>query len=320
MRIHTAAATAAAVVVCASTAHAQFVSSITRPLFGEGPTTGFFTDVNAGTNTQIFDWDAFDGGNGLPASADGFNGLAGDEVNQRLFGSVRNGTQSDIYALDYNTLTPNLLFGTTFERQDNQQIANIAFDGIAYDSARDFLYGTVRLGSSFSGRPEGLYRIDPTTGFSELVIEYEATLGTTFSVEISAIDYDPLTDLIYLADEDADGGRNVYSLDPDNPSALNFVTAFEPGVEDVDGLGAGNGQLFFVTDNADFNNAQHSIYDIASNTFLPRVDSPYPPRSGDFAGSPINPTAGGAFAPGIPAPGAAGTLAIAAFAATRRRR
>jgi uncharacterized protein YuzE len=315
-----AAVAAVSVLAIAGSTQAQFVSSITRPLFGEGPVTGFFTDIDAGTNTQLFDFDLLNAGGTIPNSVPGFNGLAGDEGNRRLFGSVRNGLQSDIYTLDYDTLTPSFQYTTTFVRNDNNQIDEIAFDGIAYDTARDTLYGTVRLGSSFSGRSEGLYAIDPNTGFSELVFDYEQVLGTTFSVEISAIDYDPQTDLLYLADEDSDGGRNVYSVDPDNPTGLNFVTEFESGVTDVDGLGAGGGQLFFVTDNADVNNAQHSIYDIASDTFLPRIDSPYPEQSGDFAGSTINPTAGGAYAPSIPAPSAAVLIAGGALIASRRRR
>jgi|GEM_PF-4953180 len=321
MRLSNSALSCAAMVaVAAGHANAQFVSSLTRPLFSEGPTTGFFVDVDAGTNTQIFDFDVLNAGGTIPNSVPGFNGLAGDEANRRLFGSVRNGSQSDFYTIGYDTLTPSFLFTTTFERRDNQQIDEISFDGIAYDSTRDVLYGTARLGSSFSGRAEGLYAIDVNTGFSTLVLEYEVALGTQFSVDISGIDYDPDTDRIYLADEDADGGRNVYSVDPSNPISLDFVTEFESGVTDVDGLGAGGGQLFFVTDNADVNGGQHSVYDLVNGTYLPRIDSPYPPQSGDFAGSTINPTAGGAYAPGIPAPGATVLAALGVAAASRRRR
>lgn len=320
MTLRKYAAGAVALAMVAGTAQAQFVTSLTRPLFSEGPTTGFFVDVDAGTNTQLFDFDVLNAGNTIPNSVPGFNGLAGDEANRRLIGSVRNGSETNLYSIDYDTLTPTFLAATTFERADNNEIDEIAFDGLAYDTTRNQLYGTVRLGSSFSGRAEGLYSIDLNTGFSELVIEYEASLGTQFAVDISAIDYDPLTDRLYLADEDADGGRNVYSLDPSNPTMLDFVTNFESGVEDVDGLGAGDGKLFFVTDNADFNNGQHSIFDLTTSQFLPRVDSPYPPRSGDFAGQPVNPTAGGAFAPGIPSPSGVGLAAIGLAATARRRR
>jgi hypothetical protein len=306
-------AASAAILVAAAGAHAQFVSSIDRPLFSQGPTTGFLFDAATGTSTQLFNADDY----ALPGSVAGFNGLAGDEANRRLLGLVRNGSSSDIYGLDYDTLTPTLLASTRYTNAAGAS-ALISFDGLAYDSTRGFLYGTRTLG--IGEAREGLWRIDLNTGESTLVLNYEAFVGGTSDFAIGGIDYDAATDTIYLADDDDTSGRGIWAVSGSDTSSMSFLAAFDSQLTDVDGLGAGGGKLFLLTDNADVNGGQHGVYDLATGTW-DFFESPYPPRSGSFAGQPVNPSGGGAYAPGlIPAPGAGALLALGGLALARRKR
>ena len=189
----------------AASSHAQFVSSIDRPLFSQGPTTGFLFNASTGSSTQIFDADDY----GLPASAPGFNGLAGDEANRRLLGIVRNGSTSDLYSLDYSTLTPTLLTSTRYTTSTGAS-ALISFDGLAFDTTRGVAYGTRTLG--IGEAREGLWRIDLNTGESTLVLNYEAFVGGTSDFAIGGIDYDAATDTIYLADDDDTNGRGIWAV------------------------------------------------------------------------------------------------------------
>lgn len=309
-----AAASVAALLSAASAASGQFITAITKPTFGLNNPDVYNVNPTTGAATFLFNADF------IPASAPGFGGLAADEPNRRLFGTVRNGAQDDLYSLDYSTLTPTLL--GTIRRPGTT--TGMAVDGLAYDSLRGSLYATRVLGGT-SGA-EALFRVDIATGDTSIFLEYEPT--TTSNYTIGAIDYDPLTDRIYLVDEDDTGGRNIYSVNPAAATpVLDFVAALPAPITDVDGLAAGDGRLYLVSDGPDIagtatiegNGGNHYVYDIAAGTFSILGPTPYPEYNTSSLGR-INPSAAGAFAPGIPEPTLLAPTAAVALAAFGRRR
>lgn len=272
----------AGLALSATAAHAQYTTGITKPVFGTNQPEAYFNEGD--DNTFLFDIET---DLGIPATAPGFGGLAGDDANRRFFASVRNGPNDDIYEISYDDLLNPVKLVETQDAAGN----DISIDGLAYDTVNGVLYGTRTLGSG--GLPEGLFAIDLTTGVLTLVLDY-ADPSSSFT--IGAIDYNADDGLIYLADDDDTGGRWIYSVDPSNPTGLTEVVQFPAGVTDVDGLAAGGGKIFLLTDNANANGGVHHIYDLASGTFS-TADSPYPAP----AGSPIapNPSGGAAYTPGL---------------------
>jgi len=269
-------------------ASAQLVTAITQPAFGLNPPEIFLTDVDDGSSVLLFD------PNIVPATAPGFGGLAADDPNGRLFASVRNGAQDDLYTFDYATLTPNLI-GTI-----NVGGTPISVDGLAYDTARGQLYATKRLGSG--GNPEGLYEVDAATASATLVNQYE---DGTFDIEISAIDYDPFTALIWLVDEDTGGGTGIYVFNFNVPDQLTFVAPLPAGVTDVDGLAAGDGLLYLISDSdPNGNGGLHRVFDTATLQVIDTIPSPHPPYTTGTPFGTINVSASGAFAPGLAGGGA----------------
>jgi hypothetical protein len=65
----------------------------------------------------------------VPASAQGFTGLAADEAGQRLFAITTNGTKSDLYSLDYATRTPTLLASLTRPSSTNGIVFDVTASG-----------------------------------------------------------------------------------------------------------------------------------------------------------------------------------------------
>ncbi|NRA56526.1 MAG: hypothetical protein HRU13_00150 [Phycisphaerales bacterium] len=271
-----------AVAGLAATAHAQYTTGITKPVFGVNQPEAFFNEGD--DNTFLFDIET---DLGIPATAPGFTGLAGDDANRRFFATVRNGPNDDVYEFSYDDLLNPVKL---VETQDAMG-GDVSIDGLAFDSSTGVLYGTRTLGSA--GQPEGLFAIDLTTGVLTLVLDYQ---DTAFSITIGGIDYNADDGLIYLVDDDADGGRFIYSVDPTNPTGLTEVVRLPSNITDVDGVAAGAGKVFLLTDNANANDGVHHIYDLATGDFT-TADSPYPAP----AGSPIapNPSGGAAFTPGL---------------------
>ena len=295
--------------VVASSAHAQFITGITKPVFGVNQPIAYLTDVGTGSSSALFDIEL---DLGIPATAPGFGGLAGDDGNRRFFASVRNGPNDDIYEFRYNDLFNPILRTATFGSAGQ----DVAIDGLAYDTSRGVLYGTRTLASA--NEAEGLFTIDLSTGLLTNVLDYAAQAGGASAYNIAGIDYDAGTDRIYLIDEQSAGGRWIYSFDPSNPGlGLTQVAALPAEVTDIDGLGAGGGQLLLVTDNASANGGLHYVYDLALGTFS-TIASPYPAP----AGTPIapNPSGAGAYVPNIPAPGALAVIGAAGLFSLRRRR
>ncbi|MEM7809486.1 MAG: hypothetical protein AAF561_15365 [Planctomycetota bacterium] len=300
--------------LAAAPASAQFVTGVTRPFFPGSPddntVDAFLVDNATGQSTFLFNPDT------LPSTAPGFTGLAANDPAGLIYGSTRNGPDDDLYVFDYATFTPTLI-GEVFIN-DAGTINSISLSGLAYDSTRDVLYGVRSLGGSTG--PEGLYSIDTTTAEAKLVLELD---DGTFDFQVDGIDYDPVTDLLYVADDDTSGpgGSGIFSFDPANPGAgLTFVTSYVSPINDVDGLGAGDGKLFLLSDSPEGNGGNHYVYDIATDTFAILAPTPYDPRDISNIG-PLNPSGAGAFAPGlIPEPTTATLLALGSLALLRRRR
>ena len=311
--------TASLAAILTTTTHAQVVAGITQPTFGLNAPAVFTTDVQTGSSSFLFNATSAL----FPASAPGFGGLAADEAGRRLFASVRNGAQDDIWSIAYGTYAATKL--ATVRRPG--LTTGMSVEGLAYDTTSGTLYGTRSLGGSTG--PEALVRIDTATGDTTVIIEYEPT--STSLYQINAIDYDPITRLLYLVDEDDTGGRNIYSVDPKaSVPALTLVTAMPAILTDVDGLAAGNGKLYLVSDGPDItsttpvegNGGNHYVYDIAANTFNTFAATPFPAYSfSTQLNGRINPSAGAAFAPGltvIPEPTLLPALALAGLLLRRR--
>lgn len=306
------------VLATASIASAQFVVAITQPTFGTNPPQAFLQ--TATSTTLLLDSTAI---LSIPATAPGFTGLAADDPGSRFFATVRNGPDDDLYAFDYATLSPTLLGEVT--RDDGGVPDPISIEGLAYDTSAGVLYGTRSLGGS-SG-PEGLFRINTTTAFAELVLEYETTSTSLYA--FNAIDYEPTTGLIYAIDEDDTGGRNIYSIDPSASTlALSLISTLPSPITDVDGLGAGDGKLFLLSDGPDIagttavegNGGNHYVYDIASGTYSIFAPTPFPEYNNSALGR-INPSGAGLYAPGlVPEPATITLIASASLLLTRRRR
>lgn len=294
---------------CTSTATAQFLTGITKPIFSTNQPEAYLVDADAGTNTLLYDIESLN----LPATAPGWGGLAGDDANQRFFASVRNGPNDDIYEFSYDAVeNPTKLVETV-----NASGGNFAIDGLAYDSTEGVMYGTNILGSG--GNAEGLHTIDLTNGLVTTIVDYGTLPGGISAYQITGIDYDADSNLVYLVDEDSTGGRWIYTFDPANPTnGLSELVALPSEITDVDGLGAGGGELLLVTDHATVNNGKHYVYDLISGTYS-TFDSPYPAP----AGSPIapNPSGAGAYVPNIPEPSSLfGLLGLLGVSAVLRKR
>ncbi|MEQ8844363.1 MAG: GC-type dockerin domain-anchored protein [Phycisphaerales bacterium] len=273
---------AAGLALSATAAHAQYTTGITKPVFGENQPEAYFNEGD--DNTFLFDIETE---LGIPATAPGFNGLAGDDANRRFFASVRNGPNDDIYEISYDDLLNPVKLVETQDAAGN----DVSIDGLAYDPATNTLYATRTLASA--GQPEGLFTVDLSTGVLTVVLDYQ---DTDFSLTIGGIDFNPDDGLVYLVDDDDGNGRWIYTVDPADPTGLTEVVQLPANITDVDGLAVGDGEVFLLTDNADFNDGVHHIYNLADGTFS-TADSPYPPR----AGSPIvpNPSGGAAYTPGL---------------------
>ncbi|MCU0688828.1 MAG: hypothetical protein MUE97_03695 [Phycisphaerales bacterium] len=279
------------------TALGQAVFGITRPAFSTGPTTVFNTNVTTGQATAVFDPIAA----ALPATAPGFTGMAYDATNRRMFASTTNGTSTAIYSLDVtNNWAATLV--TSVRRPDNS--AGMVIAGLAFDQKRRVLYGVREIGGA--GQPEALFSINLQTGVSTVVLEFEPSNAFNFS--ITGVDWCPVTDRIYLADDAANGGRNIYSVNPGLATpTLDLVAPYEaanaqlPAATDFDGIAAGGGFLYLLSDSLDDatsttiegNGGFHRVYNLATGQWGTPIATPYPIRTVSTQLGRIDPTGAG---------------------------
>ncbi len=289
-----------------STAAGQVATAITRPAAlgpvpNPNPALVYKLDLSSGESAQFFDPLAAPV---IPATAPGFQGLAADEANRRLYAVTTNGLRSDLHAISYDTATATFVAQCRINPLVENTLTNangVVLTGLGYDSTRNRLFGVKSLqsGSGATLQPEGIYEINTTTGQTTLVRQFEVSPASDFTID--GFDYDAASDKFFMADDDDTGGRNVYSLDASNLAApLVIVFTYPAGTTDVDGLAVGGGKVFLLSDGVQGNGGTHKIYDIASGTFDEPISTPYPAYANSSLGpNTANPSGGATYAPGL---------------------
>jgi hypothetical protein len=286
--------------------HAQFISAINRPSFSTYDTGLYLNDFSSGSSQRLYGFEDF----GIPtATASGFRGLAGDDANGRFFSisdqQVGSTTATNIYSVDYSG-------NATFITRPYQVLPNgnalMQLNGIAYDTARGDLYVFRNLGQNLSGSlggwiQGGLFRVDPATGLMTATNLVGPAAGTN-PINVRGIAYDDVTDRIYLSQSRTGSPLEVFSWDPTTgltESILNLTTL---GFSDsrIPLIGAGGGKLVLLAQAEGHLGGFHREFDLVTRSFTgATVATPYG-AYGLFAGSPVIPSGGVAFAPSIPEP------------------
>ena len=315
--------------IAPAAAMAQFVTSITRPTFSQGPTEVYLINESTLATSMIFDPRAATNPT-IGATAPGFNGLAADDQARRLYAITTNGTFSDLWVIEYQRpaqLTHRLIARAS---RVTSPLTGIVFSGLAFDSTRNRMYALRDLGGA-SGQ-EGLWEINinPNNGpigFSTLRLEFEPT--TTSNYFSGGLDYAPDADLLFVADDDdtvvgaEPAGRMIYSINPANIAAgLTPYLPYPSTATDFDGLAAGGGRVLCLSDSLDDPNTpanegnlgEHRIIEYTSAPgFTITIPTTYPLRSPTSGGGllRIDPSGGGAYAPGLLGPAACSPADIA---------
>ncbi len=305
-RFHPSLAILGLTLALAGQAHAQWLSGINRPAFSTYDTGLYLNDFATQSSLRLNDFSAF----GIPtAAAPGFRGLAGDDANARFFSisdvQTAGTTATNIFQVGYD--------GTaSFVTQPYQALpggnALVQLNGIAYDTTRGSLYvfrnqaqNVPALGGWIQG---GLFRVDASTGLMTATNLVGPAAGTN-PINVRGIAYDAVTDRVYLSQSRVGAPLEVFSWDPitgATESVLNFATL---GFTDSRAplIGAGGGRLVLLSQAEGHLGGFHREFDLVSRTFTGQtVATPYGPY-GLFAGSPVIPAGGLAFAPSIPEPG-----------------
>jgi hypothetical protein len=284
---------------------AQFVSAINRPSFSSYDTGLFSNDFAAQTSQRLSDFGAF----GIPlAAAPGFRGLAGDDANARFFSisdvQVGSTTATNLFQVAYD--------GTaTLVTQPFQVLplgnALMQLNGIAYDTSRGDLYvfrnqaqNVAALGGWIQG---GLFRVNATTGLMTATNLVGPPAGIN-PINVRGMAYDAVTDRIYLSQSRVGAPLEVFSWDPSTGATESILSFATLGFSDSRPplIGAGGGKLVLLSQAEGHLGGWHREFDLVSRSFTGQaVATPYGPY-GLFAGSPVIPAGGVAFAPSIPEP------------------
>lgn len=167
--------------------------------------------------------------------------------------------------------------------------------GLAWDSARQELYGT-GVGSPQLGTvSNALVRINPNNAQVTLLRMMDLS-------DFGGLDYDAANDrLLGLNDSPTINenwqGLGIYSIAPPYATgAIGFIAPspeIQEGVQDndIDGLAVGQGRVYLVTDNRQW----LYRYDLSTGQYLQAVAQPHVPESSSI------PSCGAAWAPGLTA-------------------
>ncbi len=233
-------------------------------------------DVETGVATPLF--------SGIEAW-----GLAADDAGRNLY--VASGQQ--LYRASYDSLTPTLV-GTFM-----LGAGPVTFTGLAFNPADGFLYASRTAGGQGA---EGLYRVDPSTGVSELTF----ALSPAADWDIGGIEFDVSDGTLYgLSDGSVSIVRGLYSIDLD-AETLDFVAGYPGPEDDIDGLAIGDGKAYFVNDEP----GEILVYDFTNEMFGASLTSPW------VAGHVFS---GATWAPGIPSAGAMALFAAAGMLVSAAR-
>lgn len=308
----------------AGQAHAQFLSGINRPSFSTYDTGLYFNDFAASTSQRLSDFDAL----GIPlAAAPGFRGLAGDDANRRFFSisdvQTAGTTATNLYRLGYDGSA--VLVTQPYQALPGGN-ALMQLNGVAYDTRRGEMYvfrnqaqNVTALGGWIQG---GLFRTDMTSGLMTATNLVGPPAGVN-PINVRGIAYDAVTDRIYLSQSRVGVPFEVFSWDPSTGATESILNLATLGFADsrVPLIGAGGGKLVLLSQATGHLGGFHREFDLLTRSFTgAAVATPYG-AYGLFAGSPVIPSGGVAFAPSIPEPTT--WLLMAAglgFIATRLRR
>jgi hypothetical protein len=222
--------------------------------------------------------------------------MAYDATHQRVYATITNSNGSELYSINVNTWAATRL--SILRRPDNSGLFFI--DGLAFDQKRRILYGVRSI--SNGSAVEGLYRIEPGTGATTLLLQFEA-VGTNNAILIGGVDWCPTTDLLYLTDDDPDLGRWIYSWSHTTPSVLNQEVQYPEGATDFDGVAASPERLYLLSDSADTpssallegNNGLHYVYNLLGASFEDPIPGIYPERTLSTSVGLVDPTGGAAW-------------------------
>ena len=289
----------------ASQVHAQFISAINRPSFSTYDTSLFLNDLGASTSQRFSSFEAL--GIAL-ATAPGFRGLAGDDVNGRFFGisDVQTGgtTGTNLVQVSYGGKAS--LVNRPFQVLPNGD-AQMQLNGVAYDTRRAELYvfrnqaqNVAALGGWIQG---GLFRVNLATGLMTATNLVGPAQGTNL-INVRSIAYDNLTDRIYLSQSRVGTPLEIFSWNPANGNTESVLNLATLGFADSRApmIGAGGGKLMLLSQAAGHLGGMHREFDLLTRSFTANtVATPYG-AYGLFAGSPVIASGGVAYVPSIPEP------------------
>jgi len=292
--------------------HAQFLSAINRPAFSSSDTSLFFNNFANGSSQSLNSFESF----GIPgAGAPGFRGLAGDDANSRFFSisdqQAGGTTLTNLYSIGYNGSAS--LITQPFQALPNGN-AFMQLNGVAYDTTRGEMYVfrnlAQNLNSSLGGWIQGgLFRVNMATGLMTATNLVGPAQGTNL-INVRGMGYDSVTDRIYLSQSRTGAPIEIFSWDPSTGNMESVLNLSTLGFTDsrVPIIGAGGGKLMLLSQAEGHLGGFHREFDLLTRTFTgDTVATPYGPY-GLFAGSPVIPSGGVAFAPSIPEPS---TIALA---------
>lgn len=309
-------------------AQAQFISAINRPAFSSYDTGLFLNQFDAGTSTRLNGFEAF----GIPlAAAPGFRGLAGDDANGRFFGisdqQTLGTTATNLYSIGYDG-------SASFLTRPYQALpggnALMQLNGVAYDTTRGELYVYRNLAQNLTGSlggwiQGGLFRVDIATGLMTPTSLVGPPQGIN-PLNVRGIAYDAVTDRIYLSQGGSGAPQEVFSWDPSSGATQSVLNLTTLGYTDSRPpiIGAGGGRLVLLSQAQGHLGGFHREFDLLTRSFTDdTVPTPYG-AYGLFAGSPVIPSGGVAFAPSLAVPEPASALLLlgggAVLLALRRRR
>jgi len=225
------------------------------------------TSLNpVGTNHDTYEVDPVSGASQTLIAGFPVGGATYDAANNRILFTSSSGSSNidQLWELPVGGSPNNL--GTIIDATAGgaQRIDGLAMSG-------GVLYG------SYAGATaeDGLWTIDTGT--------LNATLVYPFSNSVSGIDADPATGTIYGVN---DSTGQVVSIDP--IGSMTNVTAYPAGQTDIDGIAAGNGRLYLVTDEP----GSIYVYNLGTASYETPINNPW--TSADTF-------SGGAYIAGTPA-------------------